>query len=145
MVVERRLERRSHGFGDGSRRLREGVEQDADRRDRLADVVVQLTRHPLALGLEVLEHVAREAPLDRLDLLPFGDVADDAEEVGGAAVVDTGEAHLGRDVDPVAAERPRFEGGMMPWAASSSIANTCGRGYSGSRSKSVMPRSSSRA
>ena len=106
---ERAVERRPHGLGDRARRLGQRVREHADRRDRLADVVVELAGHALALGFEVLQHAAREASLDGLDLLPLGDVANDAEEVGGAAEVDAREAHLRRHVDAVATERPRFE------------------------------------
>ena len=53
-----RGERRPQVVGHRAGRLLERVEQDADGRDRLADVVVQLARDALALGLERVQ----EAP-----------------------------------------------------------------------------------
>ena len=77
-----RGERRPHLVGDRARRLLERVQQHADGRDRLADVVVQLARDALALGFERLQHALREALAGGLELLALADVAHDAEHVG---------------------------------------------------------------
>ena len=78
-------------------RLLERVQQDADGRDRLADVVVQLARDALALGFERLQHALREALARGLELLPLADVAHDAEHVDRAVDVDARDADLDRD------------------------------------------------
>ena len=74
---ERRLDRLGHGV----RAELERVEQDADGRERLADVVVELAGDALALALDRLQQLRGQALARRLGRLPLGHVARDAEEI----------------------------------------------------------------
>ena len=85
------------------------MEQDADRGDRLADLVVELARDAAPFGLERVEEPAREATLGRLRVLALADVADHGEVVSHALHVDWHGGHLDRDDGAVFAGVLRFE------------------------------------